>query len=57
MSNVDMASFVKCSVLRAHPFLCNADLINSRCRTGNATEPLVATREGLRRLFMLICEG
>jgi hypothetical protein len=46
MSNVDMASFVKSSQLRAHRFLCDADPIDTCCRTGNATESLVATRDG-----------
>ena len=57
MSNVDMASFVKSSRLRAHAFLCDADLIDSRCRTGNATEPWLPPEMDVRRLFMLICEG
>ena len=34
------------SVKRGRRFLCDADEIDTRCRTGNATEPVVATRDG-----------
>ena len=45
-ANADMASFVKSSRLRAHRFLCDADVVDICCRTGNATESWVATRDG-----------
>ena len=34
------------SVKRKQDSLCDAVLIQTRCRTGNATEHLVATRDG-----------
>ena len=39
----DMASLCQ-EAARIPPAV--ADVMNTRCRTGNATEPLVATREG-----------